>query len=280
MPQTVVLYHNDCFDGFSGAWAAWKKLGTHATYIGVEHQKPPPPGLKGALVYLIDFSYSEKVMRDLRKMCKQLVALDHHKSHEQAVKIAHHYRFSLIHSGCMLAWQYFHPNKKPPRFLEAVQDNDLFVFRKVSTREVVSYAGTLSQDFKTWDGFMKAGEYTKKRREIISLGKTLLWIRKKAVQKLLPFASKVLFEGYRTLAINSPVYYSELANQLYSAMNAPFGISWHVRGNDLHISLRSTGEVDVSLLATRYGGGGHAGAAGFTIPLKKGFPWKFLKTGA
>jgi phosphoesterase RecJ-like protein len=37
-------------------------------------------------------------------------------------------------------------------------------------------------------------------------------------------------------------------------------------GTGVRVSLRSVGEVDVSTIATRFGGGGHAFAAGFTAP--------------
>ncbi len=276
MKQIVVLYHNDCLDGFSGAWAAWKKFGTTAEYIGLEHQEPPPKGLTSKDLYFIDFTYSEREMRAIKKKARRFVVLDHHESHKSATQVADEYRFSLNHSGCMLAWMYFHPKKKAPYFLQSVEDQDLFVFRKPYTREIISYLGTRDSDFQTWDAFMKAGDNRKKRGEIISIGATLLKARQTMVERTLPYAMPVLFEGYRTLAINSPVYYSELANGIYSKLKKPFGISWYYRDRKIHVSLRSDGKVDVSKLALKYGGGGHRGASGFTVPLRKGFPWKFL----
>lgn len=276
MKKTVILYHNDCFDGFSGAWVAWKKFGNKAEYIGLEHQEQPPRGLNGRDLYFIDFTYSEREMRAIKKYARRLVVLDHHESHEKATRVADEYRFALSHSGCILAWMYFYPGKKPPHFLQSVEDQDLFVFRKPYTREIVSYLGTCDLDFHSWDVFMKAGENSKKRQKIISLGTTLLKTRQQMVDRILPYAMPVLFEGYHTLAINSPIYYSELANAIYRKIKKPFGISWYYRDKKLNVSLRSDGEVDVSKLAVKYGGGGHRGAAGFTVSFKKEFPWKFL----
>ncbi|MBI4272247.1 hypothetical protein HY621_00125 [Candidatus Uhrbacteria bacterium] len=274
--EAVVLYHNDCFDGFSGAWVAWKKFGKKAKYIGLEHQEPPPKGLVGNDLFFIDFTYSASQMRAIKKKARRLVVLDHHESHKGATQVAHEYRFSLDYSGCMLAWMYFFSRRRAPHFLQSVQDQDLFVFRKPYTREIISYLGARDQDFHTWDTFMKAGENNKKRREIISIGATLLRARQKMVERTLPYAMPVLFEGYRTLAINSPVYYSELANGIYSKLKKPFGISWYYRDHKIHVSLRSDGKIDVSKFAVKYGGGGHRGASGFTVPIKKDFPWKFL----
>ena len=60
MKNIVVLYHADCPDGFGGAWAAHKKLGEKAEYIGVHHNFLPPKGLDGKEIYMIDFVYPKE----------------------------------------------------------------------------------------------------------------------------------------------------------------------------------------------------------------------------
>jgi len=276
MKNTVVLYHNDCFDGFAGAWAAWKRFGAKATYIGLEHQENPPKGLQGKELYFIDFTYSADAMRVIQKKASRTTILDHHKSHEGATRAADDYRYSLTQSGCMLSWNYFHPKKKPPFLLRIIQDHDLYTHRIANTREYLSYIATQDFEFKTYNILAKDFENTARRKEILKLGKLLRKADQRVIEKTLTNATPVLFEGSRTLAINSPVFYSELANALYSKLGAPFGISWYFEKEKLHVSLRSDGKVDVSKLAMKYGGGGHQGAAGFSLPIKKGFPWKFL----
>jgi hypothetical protein len=71
--------------------------------------------------------------------------------------------------------------------------------------------------------------------------------------------------------VNSPVLQSELGDVL--ATGHPFaGVWWQGSGDAARWSLRSTpGGVDVSLIAARYGGGGHRTAAGFRgLPPKDG----------
>jgi len=46
----------------------------------------------------------------------------------------------------------------------------------------------------------------------------------------------------------------------------PFVVMYFDTADKRVFSLRSRGEVDVANIAKRYGGGGHAGAAGFTMP--------------
>ncbi len=53
-----------------------------------------------------------------------------------------------------------------------------------------------------------------------------------------------------------------------SVLHHLFCIIWHQREGRRYVSLRSKpGTVDVSAIATRYGGGGHINAAGFSVPL-------------
>ena len=54
-PPTVVLYHAECADGFGAAWAIWNRFPT-ARFIPVKHGNPPPPGLQGQRIVIVDFS--------------------------------------------------------------------------------------------------------------------------------------------------------------------------------------------------------------------------------
>ena len=47
----VVLYHNNCTDGFSSAWVAWKKFGNKAEYIGIGLDDSPLRGLINKEIY-------------------------------------------------------------------------------------------------------------------------------------------------------------------------------------------------------------------------------------
>ena len=75
------------------------------------------------------------------------------------------------------------------------------------------------------------------------------------------------FEGETVPAVYSPVMTSQIGERLCQGF--PFCIIWHQRDSRRYFSLRSKpGTVDVSAIATRYGGGGHVNAAGFSLPLQ------------
>lgn len=276
MKKPLILYHARCLDGFSGAWAAWKKFGSRAEYRGLEHQEPPPKDLTGGTLYFIDFSYPYDLMKRIVEKSERTVILDHHISQEKAIALAHEKRYSLTHSGCVLAWEYFHPHKKLPHFLEAIQDNDLHRFARASTKEIIAYVAGFPFDFKQWSAFVRSCETAASRKKLIAQGKLLLQYKNQLIAKLLATAEKVTFAGKVTYAINTPLFYSDTANELVRARNLPFGIAWFYKNGKFHISLRAnnTSRIDVSKIALRYGGGGHKKAAGFTVVATQGFPWK------
>src|SRR6187549_3257027 len=57
---SVVLYHAECADGFGAAWALWRRF-PQARFLAVKHGVPPPDGLKGERVVIVDFSYAREL---------------------------------------------------------------------------------------------------------------------------------------------------------------------------------------------------------------------------
>src|SRR3970040_843082 len=65
-----ILYHANCYDGFGAAWSAWLKLeGLDAPrqhdYIPVLYGDPPPDGLDGQDIVIVDFSYPRDILLEL-----------------------------------------------------------------------------------------------------------------------------------------------------------------------------------------------------------------------
>ncbi len=282
MKKIVVLYHGDCWDGFGGAWAAWKKFGKRASYIGLNHDGTADKvvsGLRNREIYVIDFSFPEneypEVMEKLVTYNK-VVALDHHISGEKATKLAHEYRYALNHSGATIAWKYFHPKKKTPKLLLYIEDNDLWKFKLRGAKEISSYMQMFNYNFKLFSKLLKTIERPASRKKFIEKGLEILKYQDELISRLLENATLVKFAGYRTLAVNAPIFRSEIGH-LLAKKEPPIGIVWYLQSNNIMISLRSNGKVDVSKIAERFGGGGHKGAAGFAIPLGQKLPWKIIK---
>src|SRR3989344_2855417 len=108
--KIVVLYHSKCHDGFASAFAAWKRFGDKADYLGINHNDPIPKGLYGKDIYLLDFSYEVPDTKKLLEISHSLTCIDHHESVATSTKMAQHYSYAKNHSGAVLSWKYFHPN--------------------------------------------------------------------------------------------------------------------------------------------------------------------------
>ena len=281
MKSIVVLYHNDG-DGFGGAWAAWKKFKNKASYIPVEYnnKNEPPEFLKDKEIYLIDVCYSVKQMGKILVENKKVVVLDHHETSRQASKISTEHLFEIKSSAAILAWRYFHPKKKIPKLLSYINDFDLWLFKLKETKQISAVLEIYNNKFEAWEKVAKDLENSRTRKKYLEQGDVILKYQNKLVNFIIRQAIPVDFEGKKALAVNSNILESEVGNGLVQ-QGAEVGIIWFIKnGSQLKVSLRSNPKkIDVSKLALRHGGGGHKGAAGFTIKFKDGFlfpvfPWK------
>lgn len=272
----MVFYHKNCFDGFGAAWAAWKKFGDAAEYVALDPEKLPETFPKGKEIYAVDLGYPAFVQKKIRIYNKSLVVIDHHISKKVDTELFPSNVFDNDHSGAVLAWRYFHPKKKVPKLLEYIEDVDLWKWERANTREIISALSLRAFDFSAWEVFARAIESAVGRKKIIAEGKVVSAYEKKIIEKMVENAVPVIFEGMHILAVNSSVLNSEIANVLLKKL-PPAAIVWRDSGGEIHVSLRSDGTVDVSKIAEKYGGGGHARAAGFGFKSKDGPPWKILK---
>jgi nanoRNase/pAp phosphatase (c-di-AMP/oligoRNAs hydrolase) len=59
--------------------------------------------------------------------------------------------------------------------------------------------------------------------------------------------------------------------QAIAKRSGTFSLTFFIKGDNVICSLRSLPPFDVSVIAAHYGGGGHAQASGFTLPLDQFF---------
>ncbi|MDP3934894.1 MAG: DHHA1 domain-containing protein [Candidatus Giovannonibacteria bacterium] len=273
----VVLYHKGCEDGFGAAWAAWKKFGARAEYIGVNHGDKLPADLARKDIYMVDFTYPAKEMRRLLKICKKVVALDHHVSSMAATMLAHDYRYNINHSGAGLAWKYFHPKKPIPKLLKYIENVDIWKMSLPYVYEIAASLGTYEFEFYLWNKIAKDFENTRSLNKYIEEGKAILKYKNVLIKKALKDAEEVRFFGKRALAVNFALALNSDIGDAMRKRGFQLGIIWQKKGDKLVVSLRSTNKVDSSKIAMKFGGGGHKKAAAFRLPINQKFPWKKIK---
>ncbi|HOQ15652.1 MAG TPA: DHHA1 domain-containing protein [Candidatus Paceibacterota bacterium] len=277
MASNHIFYHQNCLDGFFSAWVSWKKFKNKAKYSGFNYQNNDSfKKIKNKTVYFIDCSPSEEMLKKLKKENNRLILIDHHLSSEKNLPLFNQYLYNLKHSGCVLSYFYFFPQKKKqlPKILKYIEDIDLWRFKLKNSREICSALEVYgSLNFQKASILAKTIEGPKKRKEFIKKGKAIEEYKNQLVKNLQEKAFLVKFEGFEVLALNSPVLISEAGNHLAN-LKPPFSLIFSYHPNGVRVSLRGNGKIDVSKIAEKYNGGGHFSAASFLLPLNKELPWK------
>lgn len=262
--KTAVLYHNDA-DGFASALAAWLVYGDNANYIPVRYGEPVPPLPIGTLeLFILDFSYNRETCEHLASRFL-LQVIDHHKTAREELAGAPYALFDMSRAGCELAWAYFHPDKPLPDLLAYVADRDLWKWELPNSEEVNAWVTILPLDFARWAEVLRDGIGERE----MTMGSALLASQELQLRSLAKKARRVDLFGKRAVVVNSSVLHSELGNYLarLHPQSELVAVYNDMPDGTRKYSLRThRPDVDVSVMARWFGGGGHQRAAGFTLP--------------
>ena len=263
--STYVLYHANCPDGHGAAWVAWthfKRQGIEdVTYLPVSYGNPMPDIPAGSDVYILDFSYKRGEMFKLLGRSKSVKVIDHHKTAEADLKGFPNATFDMNHSGAVLAWMHFYPNKPTLSLLDYVEDRDLWKFSLSHSQEVNAWIGSYPRDFEVWSKL--AVEIGPKA---IEEGAAILRFKDQKVEEICDHAVCVSWDDYGIIpTVNTSCLMSEVANELLKKFpDSPFSCYWFDKpNNQRQWGLRSRPDFDCSVVAKEHGGGGHPQASGF-----------------
>lgn len=300
--KPLVIYHANCADGFTAAWAVRQAMDVDF-HAGVHGEAPPD--VAGRDVILVDFSYPRAQLVDMAQVARSILVLDHHKSAEaelrsgevkvgtigqaglKAARIVRldnlpdareawlHYEetatvldgvvcafFDMDRSGAGIAWDFFHPGKARPALIDHVEDRDLWRFALHGTREIQSALFSYPYRFEVWDELMQAPVF-----ELYQQGLCIERKHHKDVAELVAVAKRKMVIGHYEVPVASLPYTLASDAGHLMAKGQPFAACYYDKDGGRVFSLRSTDQgVDVSEVAKLYGGGGHARAAGFTVP--------------
>lgn len=273
--RPICIYHGGCTDGVAAAWAMWRALPDAEYFPGV--YQTAPPFVDNRQVFLLDFSYKRPVMEKIAALADTVTVLDHHKTARDDLLPLFESgliegEFDMDRCGALMAWDWFNPTAQRPALLQHIDAQD----RWLSTRDAPliialrSYPHAPRNDsrealdelMKTWGGFMTDEGLAKLRAD----GAAIFRYYRARVDETKPHATTMTLGEYENVpVVNAPFYLaSDVAGEL--AQDAPDGIAavwWQNKDGSKTYSLRSRGDVDVGVLATQFGGGGHPGAAGF-----------------
>lgn len=264
--KPLCIYHKNCLDGFGAAWVFKRYADREFDFHEGVYQNDPPD-VEGRDVYLVDFSYKRPIVEQLREKANRVVLIDHHKSALDDLMPLIESRLieslvSLEHSGAVLVWRWFHGNlTAPPKFLEHIEDRDLWRFALPFTREINATLYSYPFSFDVFDELSAAPI-----DRLITEGTALTRAHNKTVDQIVRSNPRMMVIGGHNVCVRNvaPQFQSDVGN--ITAKGAPFSAMYQDTAEGRIFSLRSVdGGLDVSEIAKQYGGGGHKHAAGFKV---------------
>ncbi len=284
MSKKICIYHANCADGFTAAWAARTHLGETAQYIPASYGDTPPD-VTGADVTIVDFSYKRPVLEEMAEAAQSILILDHHESaerelfglplaaptvdqHELAPRISA--IFDMSRSGAQLAWDFFRPGFGPkrPALIDYVADRDLWRFDLPMSREINEAIGVLDFDFDTWSDLSVYMQVQSHLSSLARSGADLMKRTSRDVTQIINLTARDMRIGGHVVKVaNCPKRLaSDVAGELSHA--GAFGACYYDGPSGRVFSLRQRSDgIAVNAIAELYGGGGHPKAAGFTMPI-------------
>ena len=266
--KTLVLYHENCNDGFTAAYEARKALGrVGVSFIPSGYGKEIDIHPDVENLYLVDFSVKADKWNQWYSEGKNIIILDHHQTALEELKDLPGVYIDEAHCGAYWTWFYFNnvtASTVPPKLVQYVEDRDCWRWELPYSREVSAYMFSLEHDFDEWSRLETQLEQENTFNDIVSQGTALLRHQTKSVDYLIKNKSEeILIDGYSVMAVNSIIYQSEIGEALLNHYKCDFAAIYYHHNGDRAWSLRSRGDMDVSQVAKKLGGGGHPNAAGF-----------------
>ena len=201
-----VIYHADCTDGFGAAYSAWKLLGNRAEYHACKHGSTPPD-VKDKNVVVLDFSFNNPTTKQMIKEANSLLVIDHHKSAMVELHDISNTHFDMTKSGAMLAWEWFHPGKEPPKFIQYIQDRDLWKWELPYSKEFAAAFDMVPFEFEEFEKYEDDSVFD----DAIKRGSYILAYSKTVVKKVCEKATERKYNGMKVLVVNSSHWMSEIA---------------------------------------------------------------------
>ena len=165
-------------------------------------------------------------------------------------------------AACELCWEYYYPDNKMPRVVQLLGDYDVWKFEfgedtnKLQTGIRLYDTRVESEEWIRWLNTMyipsselQNGEVSLKYRDNYYQG---------LVKSLSFFAE---FEGHKAICCNA----GSVSSQLFDTVEEDYDIMipFSFNGKEWNVSLYTKKDIHVGEIAKKYGGGGHAKAAGF-----------------
>lgn len=272
--SVLCFYHSADLDGHcSGALV--RRAHPSGELIGVNYGDEVPWSKIGSntKVIIVDFSFPMEDMVRIEALCKKLIWIDHHKSAIDDAKAANFspdgYRV-IGRAGCELAAEFFFRFQSggEPRAVHLLGRYDVWDHGAhpdvLPFQMGMRFEDTRPENDDLWHGVFYDLSVSE---SIIERGRVLLQYQDQENEK---YAKSCAFEtelmGLRCIAVNKRLTNSKIFDAVYDPERHDAMLTFGWQGGKWCCSLYTGNrpDVDVSVVAKAFGGGGHAGAAGFS----------------
>jgi oligoribonuclease NrnB/cAMP/cGMP phosphodiesterase (DHH superfamily) len=286
-------------DGFTAAWAIWKRWGDAPEYVACNYGMQPPAVLVGKHVLIVDFSFPRPILDYMvnEAGAASVVIFDHHKTAqadlepfqfmerspggigpadvpEMLCDLAELGRppiialFDMDRSGAGMAWDFANSDGElrlsRPMLVDMVEDRDLWRFALGDGSKFLHLALTSGPaTFDRWD------QADRDIDGFVATGHAIAAYRDRLVDEIVERATVVVIADEYGVGVDCPyALASDVGHRLLEEWPDAWFAAAIVRGEQtISYSLRSHDDrADVSVLAKNFGGGGHRNAAGFKVP--------------
>lgn len=279
MTKTICIFHANCADGFTAAWAVRWALGNEVEFTPAGYGDTPPD-VTGADVVIVDFSYKRPVLERMALTARSILILDHHKTAQAELAglprprsdwRAHRAHagnpvalFDMDRSGAQMAWDYFCEGSRA-YLVDIVADRDLWRWQEPFSREINAVIASHEMTFDTWDDLAARLQADDDIGRVAAEGEAILRAHDKIVRQVIATSRRRMIIGGHDVPVAAAPY--ALASDTAGTMaeGEPFAATYvdGPKGRAFSLRSRSDTGVDVAEIAATYGGGGHRNAAGF-----------------
>jgi len=197
--------------------------------------------------------------------------LDHHKTAEADCAGLSYCTFDMNRSGAGITWDHFHPAEPRPWVVDYVEDRDLWRFKLPNSEELSLRIRLTEHTLEAWDALSSAP-----MDSLLAEAKGAHLYLKHYVRDALRnlyIVEDADGTGLRMACVN--VTYTGVSDVLNAALEQSgesIALGWQrTKDGSVNCSLRSKPGTDCSEFAKRFGGGGHAQASGFRLPVNSTF---------
>lgn len=274
------FYHTDMDGHCAGAivYQYYKEKGQIVECLPINYKDDFPHERirQNETVIIVDFSLQKPGdWEKLFEITKSVIWIDHHKtaidSATEEVKRLQGSRFDGK-AGCVLTWEYYHPKRDVPKIVSMLGDYDVWNFSKFGDALNILQSGIRLYDntpeSKYWEQWLSSWAFLE---DVMNKGETALQYRAMTwAGQIKSWSFFAEFEGYKAVCCNA----GSVSSQLFDSVTDDYDLMmpFVFDGKQWTVSIYSKKDIDCSVLAKKYGGGGHKKAAGFQcfeLPFKR-----------